>query len=141
MSNRGETPYIIVERGGGGGVGAFVIGALLGAGAALLLAPRSGEETQAEIRAHAKKLRIAAEDRLREAQTALGERVETVRDVAEERIGAVRDAVDAGREAARDARVEMEERLAKSKAAYKAGIEAARETATAELPPETTAEA
>lgn len=141
MSDRGETPYIIVERGGGGGVGAFLIGALLGAGAALLLTPRTGVETQAELKSQARKLRGAAEERLRDAQSALGDRVETVRDAAEERIGAVREAVDAGREAARDARVEMEERLARSKAAYRAGIDAAREAAVAELPPETAAEA
>ena len=141
MSDR-DTPYIIVERGNGGsGLGAFVIGALLGAGAALLLAPRTGEETQAELKAQAQKLRQLAEEKVKEAGTVLNDRLDTVREVAHERIEHVKGAVEAGRDAARDARVELEDRLARSKAAYKAGVEAARDAATAELPPETTAEA
>ena len=38
MRNQEEAPYIVIERDKGGGVGAFVLGALVGAGIALLLA-------------------------------------------------------------------------------------------------------
>ena len=42
--------YIVIDRGHGGGVGSFLLGALVGAGVALLMAPKTGEETQAELR-------------------------------------------------------------------------------------------
>ena len=45
-------------------MGPFVWGALLGAGVALLLAPRSGQETQEEIRRTATRLRTGVEDRV-----------------------------------------------------------------------------
>ena len=60
MRNQDDLPYIVVERDSGGSFGSFCLGALVGAGLALLFAPQSGEETQEEIRARAKKLRIAA---------------------------------------------------------------------------------
>ena len=64
MRDRDEIPYIVVER-DGGGVGAFLLGAILGAGVALLLAPRSGEEIQREIKERAARLRDAAGQRVR----------------------------------------------------------------------------
>ncbi len=128
MSDR-DPPYIIVEKGSGSGLGAFVIGALLGAGAALLLAPKSGEETQAELKAQADKWRQIAGEKVRDAQTVLEDRIDVVREGVEGRMDSVRDAMDAGRQAARDARVQLEDRIERSKAAYKAGIEAAKEAA------------
>ena len=59
MRNQDDLPYIIVERDSGGGFGSFCLGALVGAGLALLFAPQTGEETQEEIRERARKLRIA----------------------------------------------------------------------------------
>ncbi len=50
MRDHDETPYIVIEREGGGGLGSFILGALVGAGLALLFAPQSGEETQEEIK-------------------------------------------------------------------------------------------
>ena len=44
----------------------------------------------------------------------------------------MRDAVNAGREAAMEARGDLEERLERSKSAYRAGVAAAREVAAAE---------
>lgn len=140
MSDRGESPYIIVER-SSGGIGAFLVGALIGAGAALLLAPRSGEETQEELRARARRLREAAGERMKDAQHLLSDKLDTVREDVGERIETVREAVESGRQAARDAREDIEQRLQKSKAAYRAGIEAARETASEPLPTEPSAEA
>ena len=50
MRDREDVPTIVVERdSGGAGAGAFLLGALLGAGIALLFAPKSGAETQEEL--------------------------------------------------------------------------------------------
>jgi len=128
MSDRGETPYIVVEK-GGSGFGSFLLGALLGAGAALLLAPRTGEETQKELRETAIKWKGIAEDRVKDAQQRIGEGVEEVRDGLQSKLEDVREAVDSGRRAAGDAREDLELRLQQSKSAYRAGIEAARAAA------------
>jgi len=120
-----DTPCIVIER-EGSSLGSFMIGALVGAGVALLFAPRSGEETQAQLRTKADELRERAELRVRAAQRELEDRLDRARDGLESRVGQVRDAVEAGRDAAREARGDLEERLERSKAAYRAGVEAAR---------------
>lgn len=132
MRNGDDGPYIIVERDSGSSVGSFLVGALVGAGMALLFAPRTGKETQAEIRERALQLKDTAEDRVREASRHLEERLDDAREGIHARLDQVRDAVDAGKDAARDARHELEEKLERSKAAYRAGIEAAREAAGGE---------
>ena len=132
MRNQDETPYILVERDSGGSFGSFLLGALVGAGLALLFAPQSGEETQAEIRARAQKLRIAAEERMREAQLTIEDRLEHVREGVESRVELVRDAVESGRVAAIEARTDLEAKLERTKTAAKAGIVAAKEAAAAE---------
>ncbi len=129
MKDSDGVPYIIVERGGSGGVGAFLMGALLGAGAALLFAPRSGEETQAQLREGALKIRDAAEERMRVAQKQVEERLEQARAEVLERVESIREAVESGKTTAQEARAELEEKLERSKAAYRAGIDAAREAA------------
>ena len=137
MRDHEDLPYIIVERDSGGSFGSFCLGALVGAGLALLFAPQSGEETQEEIRARAQKLRVAAEERMREAQLRLEDRLETVRDGVQARVELVRDAVESGREAAAEARTDLGAKLERSKAAAKAGIAAAREAAAdGKSPPE-----
>src|SRR5437899_1059144 len=52
-----EQPYIVIEK-HSGGVGNLLLGVLIGAGVALLFAPRSGEETRSDIsrRAYAKRV-------------------------------------------------------------------------------------
>ena len=127
MRNSDDGPYYVIDRDGGGGLGSFLMGALVGAGLALLFAPQSGEETQDEIRERAKKLRSAAEDRIREAQQTLEVRLEDVREELHERVDQVKEAVDSGRQAAVEARDDLSEKLDRSKTAYRAGIEAARE--------------
>lgn len=126
MRDREQVPYIIVER-DSGGVGAFLIGAALGAVAALLFAPRSGEETQREIKERMTRLRGVAEQRVRDVQQQLGDRLEHTREEVRDRVDAIRDAVESGRQAATDARAELENRIERTKAAYRAGAEAARE--------------
>ena len=132
MRDHNDVPYIVIERDGGGQIGGFLVGALLGAGLALLFAPKSGEETQAELRERALKLRDAAEDRMREAQRNLEGRLDHAREGVQSRVNEVRDAVDAGRNAAHEARGDLERKLERSKAAYRAGVQAAREAAVSE---------
>ncbi len=131
MRDQGDMPYIVIER-EGSGVGAFILGALVGAGVALLFAPQSGPETQEEIKERARQLRSAAGERMREAQKTLEERFDAARTGVQERMENVREAVVAGREAAQDARTELQRKIEQSKVAYRAGIEAAREAARPE---------
>jgi gas vesicle protein len=131
MRDRDEAPYIVIEREGGGGLGSFVLGALIGAGLALLLAPKSGEETQEELKERARKLRVVAEERVREAQRQLEERLEEAREGVHARYDDVRDAMTQGRRAASDAREDLSEKLQRSKSAYRAGMSAAREAVSA----------
>ncbi len=126
MRNHDDMPYIVIDR-DSGGLGSFLVGALVGAGLALLFAPQTGEETQQEIRERARKLRSAAEERLKEAQETLEVRLDSVREELHERVDQIKEAVDSGRQAATDARGDLADKLDRSKAAYRAGIEAARD--------------
>lgn len=129
MADHDDLPYIVVER-QSGAAGPFLWGALLGAGAALLLAPRSGEETQREIRNSVTRLRRDAEDRVSDTREAVFGAVERTRDTVQERVDSVRDAihtgtnqardaVDAGRRAAHDTRTDLERRVADAKSAFR----------------------
>jgi len=122
-------PYVIVER-REAGVGTFLIGLALGAGVALLLAPQSGEETRRELARRARRAQDAAQDFVEDVSGTVADRFQEVRASVEERIEATLGAVDdkkrrvsnafhAGRAAAREARGELEQRIADSKAAYK----------------------
>ncbi|HUF76579.1 MAG TPA: YtxH domain-containing protein [Longimicrobiales bacterium] len=132
MRDQDDMPYIVIERDRGGGVGSFVLGALVGAGLALLFAPKAGAETQEELKEHARKLRSSAEERVREAQRQLEERLEDVREGVQTRFDGVKDAMTAGRTAATDARDDLEKKLQRSKSAYRAGVQAAREVISTE---------
>jgi gas vesicle protein len=122
-------PYVIVER-REAGIGPFLIGLALGAGVALLLAPRSGEETRRGIARRARRAQEAARDFVEDVSGTVADKFDEVRATVGERIDATLDAVDdkkrrvssafhAGRAAAREARGELEQRIAESKAAYK----------------------
>jgi gas vesicle protein len=122
-------PYVIVER-REPGVGSFLIGIALGAGVALLLAPQSGEETRRGLARRARRAQEAAQDFVEDVSGTVADKFQEVRASVEERIDATLDAVDdkkrrvsnafhAGRAAAREARGELEQRIAESKAAYK----------------------
>jgi gas vesicle protein len=125
MADHDDLPYIVIER-RSGSFGAFLWGALLGAGTALLLAPRSGRETRDEIRAGALRLRDRAEDAVRTVSDSVQETVGGVRGEVESRIDAARDAFDAGRRAARQTRHDMELRLREVRTGVRSGIDAAR---------------
>jgi gas vesicle protein len=122
-------PYVIVER-RETGIGPFLIGLALGAGAALLFAPQSGEETRRGIAERARRAQDAAQDLVEDVSGTVADKFNEVRATVENRIEATLEAVDvkkrrvsnafhAGRAAAREARGELEQRIAESKAAYK----------------------
>ena len=149
-----EEPYVIIEK-QEGSVGSLLLGIAIGAGVALLFAPRSGVETRADLRRRAREATDAARDAAQDVvDTAVGA-MEEARRAVDDRVGAVREAVevkrrqvsravDAGRAAAQQARDDLEARLASTKAAYQAGIDVARDTRAGRPPraprtgPETT---
>jgi gas vesicle protein len=114
-------PYVVIER-TGSGLFPFVWGALLGAAAALLLAPKSGAETQEELKERARRLRERAEEKVGELHDTLGEALDTGRRQVEEKYdyakGKVSEgrekaqqALDVGKKAAKAARSELDDRL------------------------------
>jgi len=124
-----ERPYVIVER-REAGFGPLIIGLALGAGVALLLAPRSGEETRRVIARRARRAQEAAQDFVEDVSGTVADKFNEVRATVEERIEAtfeavdarkrqVSNAVEAGRAAASRTRGELEDRIAERKAAYK----------------------
>lgn len=142
MSENQSQPTIIVER-GGSGLGAFLLGAIAGAVTALLFAPKTGEETQRELREGARKLRRDAEEKIADlrdtveegAQRVRGDvsqRVESAREEVRDRKRQAEEALKAGKEAARQARGDLEKRVSESKAAYKSALGESEEEADAE---------
>lgn len=125
MADHDDLPYIVIER-HSGSASAFIWGALLGAGAALLLAPRSGRETRDELRAGALRMRDRAEDAVRGVADTVNETISDVRGEVEGRLESAREAFDAGRRAARETRDDMELRVREVRAGIRGGVEAAR---------------
>ena len=122
-------PYVIIEK-QEIGIGPFLLGIALGAGVALLFAPQSGQETRRGIARSARRAQDAAQDFVEDVSGTVADKFKEVRTTVEERIEATIDAVDerkrrvtnafhAGRAAAREARGELEQRIAETKAAYK----------------------
>lgn len=120
-------PVVVVEK-SGNGLTPFLWGALLGAGLALLFAPRSGEETRRLLKNRGRRLLAAAEDKAEELQELIGggyertkaqieEGIAAARRTIDEKREATRDAVDAGRSAVHSAREELERRLSEARAA------------------------
>ncbi len=129
---------VVVQRESASGVGMLLLGLAIGAGAALLFAPASGEETRERLQREARR----AGRRMREASEAFGEeltervgrtrsridsRVERARDAVGARVSAVGDAVEAGRGAVDQTRAELERAVADAKRAYAESRRAYRE--------------
>lgn len=108
MGHYDEDEVMVVEK--GGSVGAFLWGALIGAAAMLLYAPRSGEETRRELGGSFRRLRDTADAALRDVQETVAETVQDVRSKAQTQVGATRSALDASRDAARAARNDLGQR-------------------------------
>ena len=122
-------PYVVIEK-SEPGIGAFVAGLAIGAGLALLFAPRSGEETRRDLQTRAKKVGDQAQSFVSDVSDSVTNTLSSAKQKVEERIDATRsaveikrrqvtNAVEAGRAAAQQARVELEQRIAETKAAYK----------------------
>ena len=120
-------PFVVIER-DEPGVGTLLLGVAIGAGLALLLAPRSGAETRRMIESRARRAGARVRDVATDVADNVTSQVNDVRDRVNERVGAARravrrrqdqvlDAVDAGRYAASEARSELERRIAENKAA------------------------
>jgi gas vesicle protein len=132
MRHEDEEEYEVIIEERGGGVGTFLLGALVGAGVALLLAPRGGRETQAELArllggvrdmtggpVHGTRESVAGW--VGRARGQVTGRLDEVRAAVDDRMDRVRGAVDEGRMAATQARVELRRRVDEAKAAYRTG--------------------
>ncbi|MDB4888612.1 MAG: hypothetical protein JWL61_467 [Gemmatimonadetes bacterium] len=131
-----DEPYVVIEK-HSGDVGSLLLGVLIGAGVALLFAPRSGPETRRAIGRRARqatdKVKGVAEEVTGQvvetyegAKARVEEQIEAARTAIETKKRQVSRAMEAGREAAHEARAELEARLAETKAAYNAGGDVAR---------------
>ncbi|HMI59046.1 MAG TPA: YtxH domain-containing protein [Gemmatimonadaceae bacterium] len=129
--------YYVIEEKSGGGIGSFLLGAAIGAGIALLLAPQSGEETRRVIKRKASEMKDAAKDvagdwsdtvvdRYSKAKRTVGSTIDSARQAIDLKKHQATEAIRAGREAAAQAREELEARLAETKAAYQAGADVSR---------------
>jgi len=123
-----EGPDVIIESDGGAGVKWFLIGALVGAGVALLYAPQSGERTRREIARRAKRARRDVEDKFEEVRDEVTERGRKLKASAQELAENVREEVRDGRKAIRktaaSARDDLERRLDEARARRRATVAA-----------------
>ena len=131
-----DEPLVVIER-NEHSLGPFLVGLAVGAGMALLFAPRSGEETRRDIGIRARRVRLAATDFADSVATTVTDHIDDARSRVEEGIADARQAIDlkrqqvsravaAGRVAAEEARGELERRIAETKAAYHTGLPAGR---------------
>jgi gas vesicle protein len=125
-----DEPFVVIEKHESAGVAPFLVGLAIGAGVALLFAPRSGRATRRDIKRRAMRVRQAAGETVTGVADTMAEGFNAARQRVEDRIESTRQAIDlkkrqvsrameAGRAAAEEARVELEQRIAESKAAYR----------------------
>jgi gas vesicle protein len=81
MRHRQNSEVVYVERGGDSSVKWLFCGVLLGAGLALLYAPRSGEESRRSLQRKLWKLRAMAEEKLDELTQQFGDRGESLEEL------------------------------------------------------------
>ena len=124
-----DEPFVVIEK-RESGIGGFVAGLAAGAVIALLFAPKTGEETRRDLQRRARRVGEQAQDLVSDVSESVGHTLQDARQTVETRIDRARqavdlkrrqvtNAVDAGRMAAQQARVELEQRIAETKAAYK----------------------
>ena len=86
-----EREVTIIEAEGASGVKWFLLGAALGAGLGLLLAPQSGERTRRDITRKARQLQRQAGEKLGELADEVEDRGRQIKESAEELIDEVED--------------------------------------------------
>ena len=80
---------------------AFLAGAIIGVGAALLLAPQSGAETRKLLRSYAEKAEEEALEKAKEAKVSLDKAIEQGKQFVNEKKTVLTAAFEAGKEAMR----------------------------------------
>ncbi len=107
------------------------VGAVIGAAAALLLAPASGSETRRSLRRKANDLRHMAQDGLEQLEERVSEGAVRVKGKVRNAVDEVRtsagEVTDAVKGAGRTAREELEQRLSAARARRGAGPESVEE--------------
>jgi gas vesicle protein len=97
----------------------FVIGGLVGAATALVLAPQSGEETRAQLAARSEELRRAGEERLHQyreiADSALDDAKTRLQETSEQVQERARIVLDEGRNRIADVSETVKERVTQAK--------------------------
>jgi gas vesicle protein len=121
--NKGRE-IVYVERGGDASAKWLFWGAVLGAGLALLYAPRTGEETRRVLQRKLWKLRAMTEEKLDDIAQQFGSGKEALEDLADDDDDFVDEAAEAPalrpRASGSSAREELERRLAESRARRRA---------------------
>ena len=123
-----DEPFVVIEK-ESGSVGSFLLGVAIGAGVALLLAPQAGVETRRGLNRSARNVGRVAQGAMEDAAESIAGSFQQAREQVETRIDTARQAIDlkkrqvsrameAGREAAQQARDDLERRIAETKAAY-----------------------
>lgn len=123
-----DQPYVVIEK-ETGSAASLLLGFALGAGIALLFAPRSGSETRRELTRGAGRMQRRAKNVVgdvtdtvtggfHQARQHVEEHIDAARQAVELKREQVSRAVEAGRVAAHQAREELERRIAETKAAY-----------------------
>jgi len=77
----------------------FLLGGMVGAGLALLLAPQSGQETRRRIKEFTDDAKSKAEEYTSHAKERVASSIEKGRDIFEEKKSAIAQAIEAGKEA------------------------------------------
>lgn len=77
----------------------FLLGGIVGAGLALLLAPQSGRETRAKIKETAEDIKEKAEAYIKEAKEKIASTLEKAKETLDEKKSAITKAVEAGKQA------------------------------------------
>ena len=135
-----DDDVVVVER-GGSPVVPFLWGLAVGAAAALLFAPTSGDELRSNIKTRASRMKDLALEKVDEVEDTVGHGYERARAKVEEELEAARhfvgetrhaakDVVDAGKAATSTAREELERRLVEARKSRRA----ARQTPADEEP-------
>jgi len=88
--------------GGGGMLLSFLFGAVIGGGIALLMTPRSGQETRDQIREAGDEARERLHGLLKEAEVRLREPLDDIQQILQDKKEVFWAAVEAGKQAAKE---------------------------------------